>query len=214
MARCLACLCLMLFLVSLSLAQDEEPIFSSDEALTTASTPNETNSPMHPATAYWKVAATMTLAAAAPGTHVQMLLPLSDGRQSVLARHTGADGVNYREEADGLNLWGHWQVTGASEAKRQIRYEYTVQIADARTELPTAPFPPKVIAPEFRPYLSPSTLIQSDAAQVRTRARRLVQGCKRIDQAAWALYQYTAVFLAPDTSNEKSDALSVLRAER
>jgi hypothetical protein len=214
MTRCLVCLCLVLCLVSPSLAQDEEPIFSSDEALTTTSTPNETNSPAHPATAYWKVAATMTLAAAAPGTHVQMLLPLSDGRQSVLARHTGADGVNYREEADGLNLWGHWQVTGASAAKRQIRYEYTVEIADARTELPTTSFPPKVTAPEIRPYLLPSTLIQSDAAQVRARTRRLVQGSKRIDQAAWALYQHTAAFLVPETGNEKSDALSVLIAER
>src|SRR5713101_8707905 len=143
MARCLACLCLLFCLVSASFAQDEEPIFSSDEALTTASTPNETNSPVHPATAYWKVAATMTLAAAAPGTHVQMLLPLSDGRQSVLARRASADGVNYREEADGLNLWGHWKVTDAGAAKRHITYEYTVQIADSRTELPVVSFPLK-----------------------------------------------------------------------
>src|SRR5712691_3463052 len=188
MLRCLAALCLIFCLgcpISASFAQDEEPIFSSDEALTTARSPNDTLSPTHLATAYWKIAALMTLTAAAPGAHVQMLLPLSDGRQSVLSRHTGAEGINYREEADGLNLWGHWQVTGANEAQRQIRYEYTVQIADARTELPTISFPSKVTAPEIRPYLLPSTLIQSDAAQVRARARRLVQGSKRIDQAAW-----------------------------
>src|SRR5262245_26847735 len=173
MTRCLVCLSLVLCLVSLSFAQDEEPIFSSDEALTTASTPNDILSPTYPATAYWKVAATMTLAAAVPGTHVQMLLPLSDGRQSVLSRHTGADGVNYREEADGLNLWGHWQVTGASEAKRQIGYEYTVEIADGRTTVPLVPFPPKRIAPEFRPYLSLSPLVQGDVSTVRARAQRL-----------------------------------------
>jgi hypothetical protein len=214
MTRCLVCLGLVLGLVSLSFAQDEEPIFSSDEALTAASTPGDTLSPTYPATAYWKVAATMTLAAAVPGTHVQMLLPLSDGRQSVLSRRTGADGVNYREEADGLNLWGHWQVTGASEAKRQISYEYTVQIADASTEVPSVPFSPKRIAPEFRSYLLPSALIQSDVSTVRARAQRLVWGSKQVGQAVWALYQHTAAFLAQDTDNEKSDALSVITTGR
>ena len=217
MLRGLASLCLVLCfncLISASFAQDEEPIFSSDEALTTASSPNDTLSPTHPATAYWKIAAMMTLIAAAPGAHVQMLLPLSDGRQSVLARHTGADGINYREEADGLNLWGHWQVTGANEAKRHIRYEYTVQIADGRTTVPLVPFPHKRIAPEFRPYLSLSPLIQGDVATVRTRARRLVQGSKQVDQAVWALYHHVAAFPAPDASNEKNDALAVLTAER
>src|SRR5215471_16181081 len=217
MPRCLAVLCLILCLGCLSLAsfaQDEEPIFGSDEALTAASSPNDTLSPTHLATAYWKVAALMTLTAAAPGAHVQMLLPLSDGRQSVLSRHTGADGINYREEADGLNLWGHWRVTGASEAKRQIGYEYTVEIADGRTTVPLVPFPPKRIAPELRPYLSLSPLIQGDVSTVRARAQRLVQDSKQVDQAVWALYQHVAAFPAPTAGNEKNDALAVLTVKR
>ncbi|MBI3801757.1 MAG: hypothetical protein HY268_32910 [Deltaproteobacteria bacterium] len=214
MIRCLVCLGLVLCLVSLSCAQDEEPIFSSDEALTSLSSSSDTSSPTNPATAYWKIAAAMTLTAATPGTHVQMLLPLSDGRQSVLSRHTSADGVNYREEADGLNLWGHWQVTGASEAKRQIRYEYTVQIADARTAVLPVPFPLKGIAPEFKSYLSLSSLIQSDAAMVRARAQRLVLGSRQADQAVWALYQHVAAFAAPNVGNEKNDALAVITAQR
>ncbi|HKA56491.1 MAG TPA: 7TM domain-containing protein, partial [Candidatus Binatia bacterium] len=217
MRRCLAVLCLVLCLsswISASFAQDEEPIFGSDEALTTAGSPDGTLSPTHPATAYWKVAALMTLTAAAPGAHVQMLLPLSDGRQSVLSRHTGADGISYREEADGLNLWGHWRVTGAGEAKRQIRYEYTVEIADGRTTVPLVPFPPKRIAPEFRPYLSLSPLVQGDVSTVRARAQRLVQDSKQVDQAVWALYQHVAAFPAPAASNEKNDALAVLSVRR
>ena len=198
----------------MSFAQDEEPIFSSDEAPTSLSSWSDTSSPTNPATAYWQIAATMTLTAAKPGTHVQMLLPLSDGRQSVLSRHTSADGVNYREEADGLNLWGHWQVTGASETKRQIRYEYTVQIADAQTVVHPVPFPLKRIAPEFKPYLSPSPLIQSDTTMVRAYAQRLVQGSKQADQAVWALYQHVAAFATPDMGNEKSDALAVITAKR
>src|SRR5262249_17140372 len=93
-------LCVVCLLATVTVAQDEEPIFSSDEALTTLSPASAPSSPTHPATAYWKIAAAMTLTAAAPGTHVQMLLPLSDGRQSVLSRHASADGVSYREQAD------------------------------------------------------------------------------------------------------------------
>ncbi|MBI3304274.1 MAG: transglutaminase family protein, partial [Deltaproteobacteria bacterium] len=215
MQRCLLCLCLFLCLGSAGFAQDEEPVFSSDEAVTTSGAPSGTSSPSHPATAYWQVTAAMTLAAAAPGSHVQMLLPLSDGRQSVLARRASAEGVSYREEADGLNLWGHWHVTGAGEAKRRhITYEYTVQIADLRTEIPALPFPPRAIVPELRQYLLPSTLIQSDAPQVRTRAHQLVRGSKRVDQAVHALYDYTAALPPPETGTDKSDALSVLKAGR
>ncbi len=213
MQRRLLCFCLVLSLVSASFAQDEEPVFSSDEALTATDSRNGTTSPSHLATAYWKVAVSMTLTAAPPGTHVQMLLPLSDGRQSVIARRTTAEGVSYREEADGLNLWGHWLVTGTSKAKRQITYEYTVQIADARTRLPVAPFPLTTIPSGLRQYLLPSALIQSDTPQVHARAQRLVQGSKRVDQAMWVLYQHVAALPTPKTGNEKSDALSVLKAE-
>jgi transglutaminase-like putative cysteine protease len=158
--------------------------------------------------------ATMTLTAASPGAHVQMLLPLSDGRQSVLARRTSADGVSYREEADGLNLWGHWQVTGAGEAKRRITYEYTVQIADSHTELPALPFPLKTVAPELKQYLLPSALMPSDAPLVRTRVQRLVHGKKRVDQVMQALYAYAAELPLPESGNDKGDALSVLKAGR
>ena len=214
MQHCLLCLCLVLSLVSTGFAQEDEPVFSKDEALTTADVPGGTRSPAHLATAYWNVAVSMTLSAAPPGTYVQMLLPLSDGRQSVISRRTTTEGVSYREEADGLNLWGHWLVTAVSEAKRQITYEYTVQIADARTELPNVPFPLKTIASEFRQYLSPSTLIQSDASPVRADAQRLVRGSAEVGQAVWALYQHVATLRASDTGDEKSDALSVLKAER
>src|SRR5713101_8212477 len=133
-----------LCLVSASFAQqEEEQVFSNDEDPVVSAASDGSRVPSHPATAYWKVTATMTLTAAAQGTHVQMLLPLSDGRQSVLARRASADGVNYREEADGLNLWGHWTVTDAGAAMRHITYEYTVQIADSRTELPVVSFPLK-----------------------------------------------------------------------
>src|SRR5581483_7323588 len=208
----LLCLIFALCLTSESWAQEEEPVFGGDEAAATG--PPSAGHPDHPATAYWKISATVDLQAAPPGTHVQMLLPLSDTRQSILERRTGGEGVNYREEADGLNLWGHWLVTQASETPRQLFYEYTVQIADAATTVPSVDFPPKGLPPTSRPYLVPSAQIQSDAEAVRIQAARLTQASTRTGQAAWAVHQYVSALLAPETGREKSDALSVINAGR
>lgn len=214
----LRCVVLGLFLscwlVSLGAAQEEEAVFSSDEPAAAPEAPDGTASPSHLATTYWRVGVTMTLTAAAPGTRVQMLLPLSDGRQSVLARHTNVEGVRYREETDGLNLWGRWEVTEAGESPRHITYGYTVQIADLRTDVPAAPFPVVVRAPTFEPYLGSSPLIQSDAPPVRTLAERLTRGSRDVGQAVRALYRYVAALRAPESGREKNDALSVLLAER
>ena len=210
----LLCLIFALCLTSESWAQEEEPVFGGDEA-TTAGTPSVgTSRPDHPATAYWKISATVDLQAAPPGTHVQMLLPLSDARQSILERRTGGEGVNYREEADGLNLWGHWLVTQASEMPRQLFYEYTVQIVDAGTTVPTVEFPPKGLPLTLQSYLVPSAQIQSDAQAVRAQAALLTHASKRIDQAVWAIHQYVSALLAPETGREKGDALSVINAGR
>ena len=208
----LLCLLFALCLTSESKAQEEEPVFSGDE--TTVASPGGTQRPDHPATAYWKISATVDLKAAPPGTHVQMLLPLSDARQSVLERRTGAEGTNYREEADGLNLWGHWFVMQAGEAPHQLFYEYTVQIVDAATVVPAVPFPPREVDATLQPYLAPSAFIQSDADTVRVQAAQLTRTRERIDQVVWAAYQYVSAVKTPDTGNEKNDALSVIQRQR
>jgi 7 transmembrane helices usually fused to an inactive transglutaminase/Transglutaminase-like superfamily len=190
--------------------QEETQVFSGDEGLDTVSR----STPVHPATAYWKVTATMDLAAAPAGTHVQMLMPLSDERQSVLARQTTADGVNYREEADGLNLWGHWTVTGEGGVQRQIVYEYTVQIVDTTKTVPPVPFPLSQDLTSLRSYLSPSPLIQSDMPVVQEKARQIIRGADRTDHVLWALYQYATTLSSPKEEDEKNDALNVITHER
>lgn len=206
------CFTIVLCLARQGTAQEEEPVFSGDE--TTAASSAGALQPDHPATAYWKVSATVDLQAAQPGTHVQMLLPLSDARQSVLERRTGAEGVNYREEADGLNLWGHWLVTQASKTSRQLFYEYTVQIVDAATAVPTVPFPPKEVNTTVQPYLAPSVFIQSDTDLVRTQSTQLAGTSERVDQVVWAMYQHVAAFLALDSGAQKNDAFSVIQSQR
>jgi transglutaminase-like putative cysteine protease len=213
--RCmLFCFLLLFGLVLPGLAQDEEQVFSGDDAFSAAEVQNSSSSPAHLATTYWQVTAVMDLTAAVPGARVQMLVPLSDGRQSILARRASADGVRYHEEADGLNLWGHWQVTDTGPANRQILYEYTVQIVDSRTEIPTLPFPLGEVEPAFQPYLLPSAWIQSDAPQVRAQVQQLVGECTSIDQVIRTLYEYITAFPPPEVSTENSDALSVLNNGR
>jgi hypothetical protein len=195
-------------------ALEEEPVFSGDEAVVTGAPAAGTQLPNSPATAYWKISATVDVKAAPLGTHVQMLLPLSDERQSILERRTNAEGVSYREEADGLNLWGHWFVTQATEESRQLFYEYTVQIVDAAKTIPPVPFPLSPPRALYRPYLEPSSLIQSNAALVREQAALLTKTSTQADQAAWALYHYASTLPAATGGDVQNDALSVIQSQR
>ncbi len=217
MIRLFICLWLLLISPIACLAQDEKdekPVFSENEAPPTAVTTKWPQAPAHPATAYWNVTAHLTLAAVTPETHIKMLLPLSDGRQSILTRRTQTQGVRYWEEADGVNLWGHWQMTGIAPVPQQITYDYTVQITDTRTMLPHQPFPFQNLVPEAIPYLAASEMIQSDRPQVQQHAWRIVQKETRLDPAVRKLYHYIAGFLTTGGKAAPNDALAVLTTER
>lgn len=208
--RCGLCCWALVFSLTLCFAQQEEPVFSSEDALPAIEQPTRLESPSHPATAYWNIVATMTLSRPAFGTQVKMLLPLSDGRQSVLSRRASIAGAAYREETDGLNLWGQWVLSRKEKAPQQLAYEYTVQIADARVDLPQSPFPIASVPSEWRHYLQPSPLIQSDDVRVKTRARRLFQGKTTVAQVAQTFYTFVAELPTSQEKRGKGDALSVL----
>ena len=164
--------------------------------------------------AYWDVRVQLSLTAVQPGTHISMLLPLSDGRQSIVSRRTYTPGVQYWEETDAVNLWGHWRVADTPPASRRIRYAYTVQIGEVRTVLPQHAFPFQTVAAEALPYLAASEMIQSDMPQVQQRAWQIVGHARRLDQALEALHDYVAGFAAAPPGDTASDALAVLSAEQ
>ena len=164
--------------------------------------------------AYWDVRVQLSLTAVQPGTHISMLLPLSDGRQSIVSRRTYTPGVQYWEETDAVNLWGHWRVADTPPASRRIRYAYTVQIGEVRTVLPQHAFPFQTVAAEALPYLAASEMIQSDMPQVQQRAWQIVEHARRLDQALEALHGYVAGFAAAPPGDTASDALTVLSAEQ
>ena len=164
--------------------------------------------------AYWDVRVQLSLTAVRPGTHISMLLPLSDGRQSIVSRRTYTPGVQYWEETDAVNLWGHWRVADTPPAPRRIRYAYTVQIGEGRTVLPQHAFPFQTVAAEALPYLAASEMIQSDMPQVQQRAWQIVGRAQRLDRALEALYGYVAGLAAARPGDTASDAVAVLSAER
>src|SRR2546428_6015787 len=82
---------------------DETEVFTGGEEVEGGAAPRR------PALAYWKVRATLRAPAAVPALTVGLLVPLSDGRQDVLARRTVAPGFRYREIGDGTNLRVEWR---------------------------------------------------------------------------------------------------------
>ena len=71
---------------TLIFSQEEDGAVEEDDLSLPPAKPQDRQAPNHPATAYWNVSAQLTLTSVTPGTHIKMLLPLSDGRQSVVAR--------------------------------------------------------------------------------------------------------------------------------
>src|SRR5947207_2768963 len=72
MFRSIWCFFFWAALCSVGAAQEEESVFSNEDALTAPEARAWADSPTHPATAYWRVTVTMALSKAPPNSHVQM----------------------------------------------------------------------------------------------------------------------------------------------
>jgi hypothetical protein len=165
-----------------------------------------------PTTSYWRVSFELAATASPAESWVRMLQPLSDGRQAILRRRLGAEGHEVTERPEGENLLVTWTRPEGSTAAR-VEMEVLAAVSDLAIEAPKAPFPPKATPRELAAELAASPLIQSDAPEIRRRAREIVRSAKKLDEAAWALYQYTASFLRSDSGGGALDALAVLRSE-
>src|SRR5262249_47764230 len=71
------------------------------------------------------------------------------------------------------------------------------------------------VAPgEAQSELAPSPLIQSNDVDIRRRAHDLTKDATAVDEAVWALFQYTAAFVKGGSAEPRADALRVLQEER
>ena len=195
-------------------SQEEDEAVEEDDLSLPPAKPQDRQAPNHPATAYWNVSAQLTLTSVTPGTHIKMLLPLSDGRQALWPVGRRSKVYVTGKKPTRRICGGHWRVMETAPVPDQIRYAYTVQMTDASTPVPQHPFPFQNIDPEAIPYLAASEMIQSDMPQVQQRAWRIVKGETRLDQAAFALYQAIGGFVSPGGKTVHNDALSVLIAEQ
>jgi len=170
--------------------------------------------PQKPVTTYWRVQLFLKMSGAPPGAHAQVLLPLSDAHQQIIGRQTETQGFAYREEPQAPNLWGHWTRTAAASGTTQIEYEMQVVATDTVVGIPRLDLDALQPAEAERPYLQASSLVQSADPEVRRRARDLIKDARSVEDAAWALFQYTAAFVRTGGGEAKEDALAVLRQER
>ena len=160
---------------------------------------------------YWRVRAGLEAGPLDRAARVGMLVPLSDGRQDVLARRVVAPGVGLAEVQSPPNLRAEWRLAPGAHAT--IALDLAVRVGEVR-----AAVPPTDVAALRRPpaaaALAPEPEIQSAAAEVRERAAAVVAGARRLDEVVWSLHQYVAAFLPPGDPPGPQDALAVLSARR
>lgn len=157
-------------------------------------------------TAYWRIKAYVKVPEAAPGSRVEMLLPLSDSRQQIVRREERGNGFTFREVGDALNLRGIWVRTGTGGAA-DVEYEVTAEISDAEVNLPSKPSSRMTVS---KRSLEPSELIQSDDPEIRRRAKEITAGTGTADAAAWALFQFTSSAIEAVPGEARTDAKGVL----
>jgi transglutaminase-like putative cysteine protease len=165
-----------------------------------------------PALSYWKVRTTVRVPPGEGPVSVELLVPLSDGRQDVLGRRTVARGFRFREALAGLNLRAEW--AGEAPKAATLTYEIAVRIAESTATIPTTPLRRLARPPDGSDALGSSPNVQSAAPPVVRRAGRIVGGATRLDEIVWSIYQYTAAFLPADRPPGAQDAASVIAARR
>lgn len=203
----------MLLLPAVASAKPQPSVTPGTELFTGAgegATPRER--PAKPVTTYWRVQLFVKTTNAEPDSRVQVLLPLSDAHQEILARRIDAPGYRHREEPQAANLLGVWARSAASGAS-QISYELDVAITDTIESIPALSLQEVVIGEAERPYLQSSPLIQSAAPEIRRRARELTMEARSVEEVVWALFQQTAAFVRTAPGEAKEDAVAVLRKE-
>lgn len=200
---------------SLAVAQDlPEPTPGTAVFTGAGEAPRPAERPARPITTYWNVQLFMQLTGGPPGAHVSVLLPLSDRHQTVLERRVAAEGFSYREVPDAPNLRASFTRVEPPAGGGRIAYDFTVAVTDTSQSIPTVPLASLHVPERLRRHLEASPFIQSTDAEVKRRARELVAGGGTAEDAAWALFQYTAAFVRGGPGEATEDALTVLRQGR
>ena len=143
--------------------------------------------PTKPVTTYWRVQLFVKMADAPVGAHAQVLLPLADAHQQILARRVESDGFTYREEPEPPNLWGVWTRTAAPNGT-QFQYEVNVALTDTIETIPDLPLGELTVPDALKAYVQPSMLMQSTDPELRRRGRDLIKESRTVEAAAWALF--------------------------
>jgi len=170
--------------------------------------------PQKPTITYWNVTVSLDVGRTDEAASVRMLVPISDGRQSILSREVPPTSFTFSEEVVGANLFARWDTGRVRKKQGALEYNFTARVTDRWVDIPRTSIADNPPAPDGDASLGASSTIQADAPAVVERARSLTRDAVRVDEITWSLYQYTASFMRNGgTAPEANDALSVLRAE-
>jgi transglutaminase-like putative cysteine protease len=167
-----------------------------------------------PTIRYWNVTVAMRVEPTDEPVSLRMLVPVSDRRQSILSRTVRPSAFRFSEESADGNLWARWEAGQVKKNKGKIEYTFTARTSDVWVAVPRIPLARNPAPPDGGASLAPSARIQADAPAIAERAAALTRNAKRLDEIAWALYQYTASLELDGVEADGNDALAVLRAER
>ncbi len=170
--------------------------------------------PEKPVTTYWRVQLFLKIAATPLGSRAQVLVPLSDTHQEILGHRVEMDGFTLREEPEAPNLWAQWTRNASPTGGTQIEYDIEVALTDTVEAIPRLSLAELAVPEAVRADLQPSPRVQSADPEIRRRAHDLIKEARTVEDAAWALFQYTAAFVRTGSGEAKEDALTVLRQER
>jgi 7 transmembrane helices usually fused to an inactive transglutaminase/Transglutaminase-like superfamily len=170
--------------------------------------------PEQAVTTYWRVRLSLKMIESRVGAHVQVLLPLADAHQEILARSVEMQGFTFREQPEQPNLWGYWERNAAAPEGARIEYDVNVALTDSISTIPSTALAEYTPPDGERVHLQPSRLVQSADPEFRRRARDLVKDATTLEQAAWSLFQYSAAFVRSGPGQAQEDALTVLRQGR
>ncbi len=175
----------------------------------------ESSPPRKPTIRYWKVAISLDATPSPVPVRVRMLVPLSDGRQAILARHVRPSAFAFEEQSVGPNLWARWEAPSVKEKRGDIQYTFTARTKDVWMDVPRIPPSESARPPTGTDDLAATQEIQAQDPAIRRRAAALVGDATRADEIAWSLFQYAASLERTDVAEDTpNDALSVLSSGR
>lgn len=164
----------------------------------------------------WRITLEMNLAGKGARAKVRLTLPKDNDRQRIYNENFDERLTFYiRERPLTGNRIGFWR-TELLEGSRDIRYNFSVQVRGINYLLSETSVLPRDPAAEYgeamQPWLRPSTNIQSDNPEIRSRLKKIIRKEKNTAAVMRLLFNYVRREIKYLSEPGSKDALETLRS--